>query len=94
MTLGLAYTFSDDVWATTEIQKDLDYKATWRGAVEYKAHPKVTFRTGFSLNPGAAYLGIALKPGRMGIDYAVAYIPETGTQHQASVRYTFKAAAK
>jgi len=94
MTLGLAYTFSDDVWATTEIQKDLDYNTTWRGAVEYKAHPKVTFRTGFSLNPGAAYLGVGLKPGKIGIDYAVAYNPETGTQHQASVRYTFKAAAK
>jgi len=94
MTAGLAYIFSDDVWATTEIQKDLDYHTTWRGAVEYKAHQKVSFRTGFSLNPGAAYLGIGLKPGKLGIDYAVSYIPETGTRHQASVRYSFKTASK
>jgi len=92
MTLGIAYTFSPYVWATSEIQKDLDYPPTWRTAVEYEAHKKVYFRTGFSLTPGIAYLGVGIRPGKLGIDYAMAYAFETGMRHQASVRYTFKRA--
>lgn len=94
MTLGIAYKFSSYVWATTEIQKDLDYAPTWKTGLEYEAHKKVIFRTGFSLKPNTASFGVGFRPGKLGIDYAIAHNPAMGSQHQASVRYTLSAARK
>lgn len=94
LTLGAAYKFSQYVWATTELQKDLDYAPTWKTGLEYEAHKKVIFRTGFNLHPNAAYFGAGFRSGNLGLDYAFAQSVGTGVRHHAAVHYTFKSTRK
>jgi len=84
---GIAFKPDDKVFLTTEIEKDLDYNAIWKAGLEYVAHKKVSFRTGFNLHPSAGFFGIGLKPKNFLVDYAFQYDPNLGGSHQASVGY-------
>jgi hypothetical protein len=89
LNVGIGFAASEKLFVTTEIQKDLDYKATWKGGLEYKAHKKVLIRTGFNVYPAAGFFGVGFKPKKFTLDYAFRYLPATGGGHQASLAYTF-----
>lgn len=89
LNVGIGFRSSEKLFITTELEKDLDYKATWKGGVEYKAHKKIMLRTGFNAYPAAGFLGIGFKPKKFTLDYAFRYRPETGGGHQASISYAF-----
>lgn len=87
---GVALRPSEKVLILSEIEKDLDHSPTWKAALEYQAHQKLSFRTGFNINPNAAFIGLGFKPGKFLLDYAFQYHPDLGGSHQATVGYTIK----
>lgn len=87
---GVVVTPGENLLVAAEVEKDIDYKATWKAGVEYRAFGKVSFRTGFNLFPEAAFLGVGFRSIRIILDYAVEYSPFTGTGHQVSVVYPFR----
>jgi len=89
LNVGISFSPSEKVFITTELEKDLDYKATWKGGIEYKAHKKVLIRTGFNVYPAAGFFGVGFKPKKFTLDYAFRYLPATGGGHQATIAYIF-----
>lgn len=90
LNVGIGFTPSEKLFITTELEKDLDYNATWKCGIEYKAHKKVMVRTGFNACPASGFFGIGFKPKNFTLDYAYRYIPTTGGGHQATIAYTFR----
>jgi len=84
---GIAFTPSEKLLITTEIQKDLEYSAAVKAGLEYQPYKKITFRTGVNVNPGAGYIGIGFKPGKFILDYAFMHATDLGASHQATVSY-------
>jgi hypothetical protein len=91
LLMGLGFTVSDKVFATTEIEKDLDHDLTWKSGLEYKVHKKVTARTGFNMWPQAGFLGLGWKSKKFNMDYSLQYRMNLGASHQATISYQFKA---
>jgi hypothetical protein len=89
LVAGLGFRPSEKIFLTTEIEKDLDYQATWRSGLEYALYKKVFFRTGFNMNPNAAYFGLGAQKKNLKIDYAIKFNQLTGAAHQASAIYLF-----
>ncbi|MBL7856938.1 MAG: hypothetical protein JNM57_04555 [Cyclobacteriaceae bacterium] len=85
---GVAIHPTEKVLILSEIEKDIDHAPKWKTALEYQAHKKLSFRTGFTINPGAAFFGFGFK-AKFSLDYAFQYHPEVGGSHQATVGYTF-----
>ncbi len=87
---GIGYKASDNVFITTEIEKDLSYKYNLKAGIEYQAHKKLIFRTGFNLQPSTGYFGMGFKLKKFTLDYAYCYEPTLGGSHQATVGYIIK----
>jgi hypothetical protein len=91
LTAGIGFTPSEKVVLITEVQKDLDYEATFKTGIEYKPVKKFAFRTGFALYPTNVHGGIGFIKTRLTIDYAFQYLQAgLGTAHQAAVSYKIK----
>ncbi len=90
LTAGLAFKPSEKVTLTAEIEKDLEYAATWKSALEYWVFRKIAFRTGFNLHPGTGFFGLGFKSRRFDLDYAMQFSDPFGLSHQASITYQFK----
>jgi hypothetical protein len=89
MSLAIAINPSDKTILTSEVQKDLNFNIIWKTGLEYKFYKKFAARTGFNLNPQAAFLGFGWKSKRLTLDYALKYNPLLGNNHQASVSFQF-----
>jgi hypothetical protein len=89
LTAGLAFKPTDNVFIATEIEKNIDYKTTWRMGLEYLFHKKFCARTGYAIQPNTAYFGMGFKTTRFNIDYAIQYSTQLQFGHQASVTYHF-----
>lgn len=89
LTAGVSYQPDEHIFITTELSKELEYEATWRTGLEYGFNKKIFFRTGFNLNPNAAFFGLGAHKKRVRIDYAICYNQFTGVAHQASASYWF-----
>jgi hypothetical protein len=87
LVLGLGIKPSEKVFITTEIEKDLDYKPTWRTGLEYSVYKSLFFRTGYNFNPQAGFFGLGFKKKNLKIDYAIRFNQLAGTAHQASAIY-------
>ena len=89
LTAGFSYHPEKNISITTELSKELEYAATWRTGIEYAFNQKIFFRTGFNLNPNAAFFGIGGSKKNIKFDYAIRINHLTGASHQASVSYWF-----
>lgn len=87
LILGMAFIPTEKVFVTAEVEKDIEYKPTWKAALEYTPFKKAAFRTGFNIQPNAAFFGAGFIAKRMKIDYALQYSVVIGASHQASVTY-------
>lgn len=87
LTAGLTFRADKHFFITSELMKDLDYLTTWRTGMEYILKEKVFFRTGFNLNPNAAFFGVGGKKKNIQLDYAIQFNSITGPVHQASASY-------
>lgn len=89
LLVGLGFTVSEKLFLTSEVEKDLSYDLTWKNGIEYKLHKKFAARTGFMIQPQAAFAGMAWTTKKFVISYAIKYSFDLGTSHQASVSYQF-----
>jgi hypothetical protein len=87
---GIGFRASDKVFFTTEIEKDLSYAPNFKAGIEYQAHKKLAFRTGFNTKPASGYFGLGFKTKKFSLDYSFRYEPNLGGSHQASVGYIIK----
>jgi hypothetical protein len=87
---GVGFKASDKVFIVTEVEKDLNADANLKAGIEYQAHKKIAFRTGFNLKPGAAFFGVGFKPKKFSLDYSFHYDPNLKGSHQATVGYIIK----
>lgn len=90
MAAGMAYAYGESLLITAEVDKELGYPSSIKAGVEYCFFQKITFRTGFSLNPDAGFVGIGFRTSRFQLDYAAQLNHVVGLNHQASVLYGFK----
>lgn len=88
LTVGLTFKSKENLLITTELDKDIDYSATWRTGLEYSFKEKFFVRTGFNLNPQAGFFGLGVRKKRIQADYAVQFNSLMGASHQASVSYS------
>jgi hypothetical protein len=87
LTAGISYRPGSNIFITSELSKELDYPSTWRTGLEYSIQQKVFFRTGFNLNPNAAFFGIGVNKKKIRFDYSIQHNHLTGASHQASASY-------
>lgn len=87
MRFGMSYKFSEQVFIIAEAEKDVDYKTTFRGGVEYHPIPAFYIRAGAASNPGlvAMGFGVALKKFRLDISSSfhsvLGFSPSVGLQY-------------
>ncbi|HLZ17172.1 MAG TPA: hypothetical protein VKQ08_09030, partial [Cyclobacteriaceae bacterium] len=84
LVAGIGLKPSDKIFIGSELDKDIEYPISWRTGVEYSIYKKVFFRTGFNLNPNAAYFGLGVQKKNLKFDYAIRFNPLLGAAHQAS----------
>lgn len=89
LTAGIRLQPTDKVFIAAEIEKDIAYQSTWKSALEYNFYMKLFFRTGFNLNPNAAFFGLGLHKKMLRIDYAIRFSQWMGVAHQISASYSF-----
>lgn len=89
--LGVAFHPDDQIFITTEVEKDIDYDPRWKAGLEYVVHKKFFLRTGFNLQPQSGFFGFGYRSDQpLQLDYAFSYTPAIGSIHQATVGYHFK----
>lgn len=88
MSAGMLYNLSTQVAVMGEVEKDTDFPARLKVAMEYQPYTRVAFRTGFHTQPAALYFGTGFRMSRLQCDYAYRYQPAFAAQHvvTASVR--------
>lgn len=89
LTAGIAFKPTENVFIASEIEKNIDYKPTWRMGLEYLFHKKFCARTGYSIQPNTSYFGMGFKTNRFTIDYAIQYSSQFQFGHQATATYLF-----
>lgn len=90
INMGMQYTFSTNVFATVEVEKDIANKPVFKVGAEYRIVKEIYLRGGLSNNPSlnAAGLGIELK--KFNLDFAAAFHPQLGVSPQIGLRYRFE----
>ena len=94
LAVGLSFKPSEEIILITEIEKDLAYDPIFKAGLEYCIHKKVYARTGFNLNPEAAFFGLGFKGWRLKFDYAIQYNNALNFAHQASASYRIEKSLK
>jgi hypothetical protein len=89
LILGIRYNPSKKVFITAELEKDIAYSPMFKMGVSYIPQEKFTFRTGYNLNPNAAFFGLGFIHKHILLDYAFEYKMELGASNQASLGYQF-----
>ncbi len=87
LILGAGFQLTSHTFITTELEKDLNYPVKWKTGVEYQPLKKFIFRTGFNINPNAAFFGFGFRPKKFKLDYAYQHHFTLGSRHQATVGY-------
>lgn len=89
LSMAIAFKPTEKVFIVSELEKDLDYDATWKLGAEYFFHSKFCARTGFNVAPNASFFGLGFKTTKFTIDYALQHSVLLNFSHQASVTYQF-----
>lgn len=89
LTAGIAITPIEQVLVVLEVEKDLEYDATWKAAVEYRPLGRFNFRVGIALVPQHVFVGVGFRSARLILDYALDYSPLAGAGHQVTAGYPF-----
>ncbi|HEX7015221.1 MAG TPA: hypothetical protein VF191_06880 [Cyclobacteriaceae bacterium] len=87
LTAGMALTLNERVLAVVEVEKDMEYDASWKAAIEYRPLGRFQFRMGCGLIPQHFSLGVGFRSPRLILDYALDYSVFIGTAHQVTAGY-------
>lgn len=85
LTAGVRYKPTSKFLLCGEIAKDLDFDPTIKGGMEYQFHRKFIARTGFNLNPTAAFFGLGFATWKLQVDLAWQYNRELSHSLQLSL---------
>lgn len=88
--LGLNYQFSEKVFVTSEVEKDIDFRGVFRAGIEYMANDKIYIRGGIGTNPTLAAFGLGVKFDNFQFDIASSYHQVLGFTPEISLNYLFK----
>ena len=89
MKLGFQYTFSKNVFATAEVEKDIANKPIVKVGAEYRIVKEVYLRGGLSTNPSLNSAGFGIELANFNLDFAAAFHPQMGVSPQIGLRYRF-----
>src|SRR5918993_1852103 len=89
LIVGGVVNLSSQTFISSELEKDLNYSIKWKTGVEYQPFKKFIFRTGFQINPSAAFFGFGFRPKRFALDYSYQHQFSFGSRHQATIGYVF-----
>jgi hypothetical protein len=90
LKMGLQYTFSDKVFATAEVEKDIANKPIVKVGAEYKIAKEIYLRGGLSNNPSLNAAGFGIELKKFNLDFAAAFHPQLGVSPQIGLRYRFE----
>lgn len=90
LTAGFGLKISDKVFVASEVEKDLQQAPVVKGGFEYRPFGKIAFRTGFNLQPQAAFFGLGFKVRKFDLDYALQSNRAVGWSHEASITCQYK----
>jgi hypothetical protein len=88
--MGLQYTFSDKVFTTVEVEKDIANKPILKVGAEYRIVKEVYLRGGLSNNPSLNAAGFGIEIKKFNLDFAAAFHPQLGVSPQIGLRYRFE----
>lgn len=87
---GIAYTPSDKILLTAEVEKDIDYPVRFRGGMEYGFSDVFFLRAGIATQPTLVSLGVGVKlKDALMIDVAASYHQVLGTSPSVGISYQF-----
>jgi hypothetical protein len=89
LKLGLMYNFSDKVIVIAEAEKNISYKAVFKGGIEYHIIKEIYLRAGMSTNPTLNTFGIGFEFKKLKIDFASSIHQVLGYSPQISLLYSF-----
>lgn len=87
---GLQYTFSEKVFTTLEMEKDIDFSPVFKGGFEYRVVDAFYLRAGVSTNPALSALGFGYQYKGLRFDFAGTFHSVLGFTPQWSLVYQFK----
>lgn len=87
MRFGLSYKFSDQVFVIAEAEKDVDYKTTFRGGLEYRPLPAFYIRAGAASNPGLVAMGFGVVMKKFRLDIASSFHSQLGFSPSVGLQY-------
>ena len=90
LIVGGSVKLSTQTIVTTELEKSLEHPVKWKTGVEYQLRKKFLLRTGFNINPGAAFFGFGFRQKKFQFDYAYQHSFTAGSRHQATIGFIFK----
>lgn len=88
--MGLQYTFSDKVFTTVEVEKDIANKPIMKIGAEYRIVKEIYLRGGISNNPSLNAAGFGIELKKFNLDFAAAFHPQMGVSPQIGLRYRFE----
>jgi|JI10StandDraft_1071094.scaffolds.fasta_scaffold241329_1 hypothetical protein len=88
--MGLQYTFTDKVFTTVEVEKDIANKPILKVGAEYRIVKEVYLRGGLSNNPSLNAAGFGIELKKFNLDFAAAFHPQMGVSPQIGLRYRFE----
>lgn len=87
MRFGGQYTFSEKVFLSAELEKDVDFKAVFRGGIEYHPVKEFYLRAGAASNPGLSAFGFGVELKQFRLDLASTFHSVLGFTPQVSLQY-------
>lgn len=88
--MGLQYTFSDKVFTSLEVEKDIANKPILKIGAEYHIAKEIYVRGGLSTNPSLNAAGFGIELKKFNLDFAAAFHPQLGVSPQVGLRYRFE----
>ncbi len=89
MRFGMSYKFSEQVFIIAEAEKDVDYKTTFRGGLEYRPLPAFYIRAGAASNPGLVAMGFGVALKKFRLDIASSFHSVLGFSPSVGLQYGF-----
>lgn len=89
MRFGMSYKFSEQVFVIAEAEKDVDYKTTFRGGIEYRPLPAFYIRAGAASNPGLVSMGFGVVLKKFRLDIASSFHSVLGFSPSIGLQYGF-----
>lgn len=88
--MGLQYSFSEKVFTTVEVEKDVLNKPILKIGAEYRIVKEIYLRGGLSTNPSLNAAGFGIELKKFNLDFAAAFHPQMGVSPQIGLRYRFE----